>query len=98
MSKTAQEVSLIAESRFVTEIPEKQDGWGMFYIKGEISFAVTGLLSPILERMAEAKISICTVSTFNTDYVFFENKHKNSVIDLLKNNYTIEEESQKTSG
>ena len=46
------------------------DGWRALKIQGVLDFSLIGILSRILGLLAEAKIGIAAVSTYNTDYIF----------------------------
>lgn len=48
----------------------RNDGWRAFRISGELDFSLIGILSKILGLLADKKIGIAAVSTYNTDYVF----------------------------
>ena len=46
-----------------------EDGWRMFRVEGIVDFSLTGILSRLSSALAEARIGIFAVSTFNTDYI-----------------------------
>ena len=41
----------------------------MFRVEGIVDFSLTGILSWLSSALAEARIGIFAVSTFNTDYI-----------------------------
>lgn len=64
----------------------REDGWTAFRIEGTLDFSLIGIISKISVALAEEKIGVFVVSTFNTDYVLvktenFENA-KNKLISL----------------
>lgn len=64
------EVSVVCESRAVPAGAEKVEaGWRAIKVEGTLDFALTGILSNILKPLAQAKISIFAMSTFDTDYI-----------------------------
>ena len=71
VGKTDQELSLVCR---VQDAPanalEREDGWRGFRIEGVLDFSLTGILHRLSGVLAEEKIGIFAVSTFNTDYVF----------------------------
>lgn len=59
-------------------------------IQGVLDFSLIGILSKILGVLAEERIGIATVSTFNTDYIFVkENQLKRATEALSKAGYKI---------
>jgi len=85
IGKTADELSLVCNTSSVPDnIIEREDGWRGFYIEGIIDFALTGVLAGILTPLAEARIGIFAVSTYNTDYIFVKEKVFEVALDLLR--------------
>lgn len=91
LSKTDEEISLVCQTRFVPKnIIAKEDGWKAFRIQGILDFSLIGILSKISTVLAENKIGIFAVSTYNTDYIFVkEIDSKLSQEKLQKAGYTI---------
>jgi hypothetical protein len=44
-------------------------GWRAFTVEAKLEFSAVGVLAAILNPLAEAGISILSLSTFDTDYV-----------------------------
>jgi uncharacterized protein len=65
------ELSVVCESSVVRGKSQREDkGWRCFRVVGTLDFSLSGVLHSIAAPLAEEKISIFAVSTFNTDYVF----------------------------
>jgi hypothetical protein len=47
-------------------------GWVALKLEGPFPFAMTGVLASVLAPLAEAKIPIFAISTFDTDYVLLK--------------------------
>lgn len=62
---------------------EHIDGWRTMRIKGVLDFSLIGILSGILTVLADAKIGIAAVSTYNTDYIFVREKDLGMAVDAL---------------
>ncbi len=85
IGKTADELSLVCCTSSVPDnVTEREDGWLGFYIEGVIDFALTGVLSGIINPLAEAGIGIFAISTYNTDYVFVKKANFTSALRLLR--------------
>ena len=91
IGKTDHELSLVCETKSVpADCKAREDGWRAFCIKGRLDFSLTGILSPIAALLAEAKIGIFAVSTYDTDYVLVKAENFTAAMDLLsKNGYSI---------
>ncbi len=65
-------------------------GWRAFRIEGILDFSLTGILARAADILANAKIPIFAVSTYNTDYILIKNEFFQKALDVLKeNNYVI---------
>ncbi len=70
IGKTDDELSLVCATKDVPEqTVERSDGWRGFRIEGTLDFSLVGILSKLSAILAENKIGIFAVSTFNTDYI-----------------------------
>ena len=77
-SRTDQELSLVCPTECLPQDVEKhEDGWIGFRVVGQMDFSLVGILAEISGCLAEKKISIFAVSTFDTDYIFI---NKNNVL------------------
>jgi len=47
-----------------------QAGWSCLQIAGMLDFAIVGVIAATATVLADAQISIFTISTYNTDYIF----------------------------
>lgn len=68
--KTGGERSLVC---LTADVPpnttHREDGWRAFRVAGPLAFSLTGILAGIAKTLAEAKVPIFALSTFDTDYV-----------------------------
>ena len=70
IGRTDEEISLVCRTECTpARTLEREDGWRGFRIEGTLDFSLIGILSPIAAILAENKIGIFAVSTYNTDYV-----------------------------
>ena len=91
ISATDEENSLICLTENVPDnFTERIDGWRAFKIQGVLDFSLIGILSKILGLLAEAKIGIAAVSTYNTDYIFVKETDLDKAVETLAEaNYII---------
>ena len=70
------------------DVPEKtiirEDGWKGFRITGVLDFSLIGILSKISGILAENRIGIFAVSTYNTDYVFVKEENFEKALSALE--------------
>lgn len=89
--KTEEEASLVCPT---TDVPSntinRDDGWKAFRIQGILDFSLVGILAKIAGLLAQHKISIFALSTYNTDYVLTKKENYQKALEILKNaGYTI---------
>ena len=91
VGKTDEELSLVCSSEFVPKNTIVCDsGWRAFRIEGILDFSLTGILARVADILANAKIPIFAVSTYNTDYILIKNEFFQKALDVLKeNDYVI---------
>lgn len=91
ISATDEEISLICLTENVPDnFTERIDGWRALKIQGVLDFSLIGILSKILGLLAEAKIGIAAVSTYNTDYIFVKETDLDKAVETLAEaNYKI---------
>jgi hypothetical protein len=84
IGKTDEELSLVCKTEDVpAETIERDDGWKGFRIQGILDFSLIGILSKLSGILAEHKIGIFAVSTFNTDYILVKKENYNRALEVL---------------
>jgi hypothetical protein len=68
---TAEETSVVCPSSAVPdELPGRIEGpFTAFEVAGPLGFSLTGVLATLLRPLADARISVFTVSTYDTDWL-----------------------------
>ena len=91
IGKTDEELSLVCrtEDAPVNTI-ERDDGWRGFRIQGVLDFSLIGILSKLSGILAEHKIGIFAVSTYNTDYILVKEENFGRAMEVLASEgYTV---------
>lgn len=84
IGKTDEENSLVCVTNDVpSNTTERDDGWKAFRIQGVLDFSLIGILSKISGILAEHKIGIFAISTFNTDYVLTKKENYAKALEAL---------------
>ena len=91
IGKTDDELSLVCRTEDTPQNTiERDDGWKAFRIQGVLDFSLIGILSKLSGILAEHKIGIFAVSTYNTDYILVkEENYETALTVLASEGYTI---------
>ena len=83
ITKTEDELSIVClEENLQGELKCERD-WRILKIEGPLDFSLVGILSKISTLMADNKISIFAISTYDTDYILIKEKDIENAIDIL---------------
>ena len=84
LGKTDEEISLVCKTEYApSNTIERDDGWRGFRIEGVLDFSLIGILSKISSILAENKIGIFAVSTYNTDYILVKKENFDLAMTVL---------------
>jgi hypothetical protein len=84
IGKTDEELSLVCKTEDVPiKTIERDDGWKGFRIQGVLDFSLIGILSKLSGILAENKIGIFAVSTYNTDYILVKEENYERALNVL---------------
>lgn len=91
IGKTDEELSLVCKTENTPQNTiEREDGWRGFRIQGVLDFSLIGILSRLSSILAEHKIGIFAVSTYNTDYIFMKEENFSKALEVLvSEGYTV---------
>ncbi len=84
IGKTDEELSLVCKTEDTpSKTIECDDGWRGFRIQGILDFSLIGILSKLSGILAEHKIGIFAVSTYNTDYILVKEENFEKALNIL---------------
>lgn len=87
IGKTDNELSLVCQSESIPKAALKvDDGWVGFRIEGTLDFSLIGIISKISKILADSKIGIFTVSTYDTDYILLKKQSIQKAKTTLRDN------------
>ena len=85
IGKTDEELSLVCKTEDTpSKTIERDDGWKGFRIQGVLDFSLIGILSKLSGILAEHKIGIFAVSTYNTDYILVKQENFDRALEVLR--------------
>lgn len=83
-SRTAEELSVVCPQDWVPAGIRTEKGWRAFKVEGPLDFSLTGILVTLLQPLAEQRISVFAISTFDTDYILVKEDKLAEAIGVLK--------------
>jgi len=69
VTATDAETSIVCHASSVPAKAKRQGPFVAFEVTGPLDFALTGVLHALLTPLAEAGVSVFTISTFDTDWI-----------------------------
>lgn len=86
LGKTDEEISLVCRTENTpAHTVAREDGWRGFRIRGILDFSLTGVLSRITGVLADNRIGVFAVSTYNTDYILVKEENTDRAVNALEN-------------
>ena len=91
IGKTDEELSLVCKTEDTPQNTiEREDGWRGFRIQGILDFSLIGILSKLSGILAEHRIGVFVVSTYNTDYILVKEENYEQALSVLAaEGYTV---------
>jgi hypothetical protein len=84
ITRTGDELSIVCADDAVPNGVQVERNWRALRIEGPIPFEMTGVAAALLAPLAEARISIFLVSTFDTDYLLLKDQVFARALDVLR--------------
>lgn len=85
IGKTDEELSLVCRTENTPKnAAERSDGWKGFRIQGVLDFSLIGVIAKLSGLLADNKIGIFAVSTYNTDYILVKQENFERTVKILE--------------
>jgi hypothetical protein len=84
ITRTADEMSVVCPEPSVPEGVENERGWRALQVEGSLDFSLTGVLASLAGPLAEAKIPIFVISTFETDLLLVKAERLEGAVETLR--------------
>ena len=81
--RTPDELSIVCDERSVPGSIKVDKGWRILKVAGPLDFSQVGVLAAILRPLAQAGVSIFTISTFDTDYILVKEENLELAVNIL---------------
>jgi hypothetical protein len=83
ITRTDDELSIVLPESVEIGSNRSEPGWACFKVEGPLEFNLTGILAGIASVLADAKIPIFALSTFDTDYILVKRKQVGAAKEAL---------------
>ncbi|HWT74570.1 MAG TPA: ACT domain-containing protein [Mobilitalea sp.] len=80
---TRDELSVVCLSDAIPEDVTCEKDWSIIKVEGPLDFSLIGILAPICTILADKKISIFAISTYDTDYILVRKKDVAGAVKAL---------------
>jgi len=84
VTRTGDELSIVCELARVPVGVQSQPGWRVFKVHGPFVLTEIGVLSALAAPLADAKLSLFAISTFDTDYLLVASETLSAAIGALE--------------
>jgi len=84
VTRTSDEVSVVCTADQVPKDVKAEAGWRVLKVKGPFALSEIGVLAALSASLAEAKVSLFAISTFDTDYLLVSEKQLLAAIAALR--------------
>ncbi len=85
IGNTTDELSLVVPQILELNSEHVEKDWQALMVVGPLDFSLTGILANITQILAEEKISVFALSTFDTDFILIKSAKIQQAITALKN-------------
>jgi hypothetical protein len=86
IAKTFDEISIVLPQHIIIASDEVELNWQALEVVGPLALTMTGILSNISTILANEKISVFAISTFDTDYFLVKKEFIGAAIEALRTN------------
>ncbi len=86
IAKTFDEISIVIPQSITISSDEVEKDWRALEVVGPLDFSLTGILSNLSTVLANEKISIFAISTFDTDYILVKQNTLTAAVEALRAN------------
>jgi hypothetical protein len=95
ITRTEEELSVVCPEAHVPPDVKRETGWRVLKVEGPLDFSLTGILASLTVPLAEEKVSVFAISTYDTDYLLVKEEQLEKAIRALGGEgYEIKESSE----
>jgi len=84
VTRTSDELSVVCPEASVPAGVESETGWRALQVEGPLDFSLTGVVASLASPLAQAKIPIFVISTFETDTLLVKAERLEEAVAVLR--------------
>jgi uncharacterized protein len=84
MTRATDELSVVCLAGQVPDGVSVEKGWRALKVKGPFALSEVGVLAALAATLANAKVSLFAISTFDTDYLLVSEKQLSAAVAALR--------------
>jgi hypothetical protein len=84
VTRSESELSIVCRQDDVPRGASAERGWIAFVLTGQLDFTLTGVVASLCSPLADARVPIFVLSTFETDYLLVREPDLSRSIDALR--------------
>lgn len=84
VTRSDSELSIVCRQDDVPPDASAEGGWVVFELAGPLDFTLTGVVASLCSPLADARVPIFVLSTFETDYLLVREPDLHRSIDALR--------------
>ena len=84
VTRTHDELSIICDDDAVPDDVKSERGWRGLRVEGPIPFEMTGVAAALIAPLAEARISVFLLATYDTDYLLLKEEVFERAVEILR--------------
>lgn len=89
ITRTPTELSIVCQQDLIPDGIRVESDWRMLAVVGPLDFSLTGIMAALATPLAQAKISLFAIATYDTDYVMVKADKLAAAIAVLKHSHQI---------
>lgn len=74
ISKSADELSIICEQRYVPDDIRANRDWKLLRLEGVLDLALPGITARFSTPLAQSGVNLCVIATYDTDYIMIKSE------------------------
>ena len=84
ITRTAEELSVVCSQNLVPDDVRCERGWRCLRVAGTMDFSMVGVVASLVTPLADARVSVLVVSTFDTDYMLVKESDLERALTALR--------------
>lgn len=90
LTRTPDEIAVVCvEGGVPPSVTVREDGWRAFRVKGPLPFDTVGIISGLTAPLAQARVPVFVLSTFDTDHVLVRGRDLERAIAALESKFEV---------